>query len=83
MSIPFLSPPAIRVIPKRRYRRSSEAESRKAQIVILSAGGKLAEYAKTKNYPLFLIPSGIQPRMSSFYFLAAFIQILEPLGLID
>jgi glucose/mannose-6-phosphate isomerase len=60
----------------------SEAESRGAQIVVLSAGGKLAEYAKTKKYPLFLIPGGIQPRMSSFYFLTAFIQILEPLGLI-
>lgn len=60
-----------------------EAESRKAQIVVLSAGGKLANHAKTENYPLFLIPGGIQPRMSSFYFLAAFIQILEPLGLID
>jgi glucose/mannose-6-phosphate isomerase len=59
-----------------------EAESRQARIVVLSAGGKLAEQAKTKKYPLFLIPSGIQPRMSSFYFLTAFIQILEPLGLI-
>jgi glucose/mannose-6-phosphate isomerase len=58
------------------------AESRGAQIVVLSAGGKLADYAKKKQYPLFLIPSGIQPRMSSFYFLTAFIQILEPLGLI-
>jgi glucose/mannose-6-phosphate isomerase len=61
----------------------AEAESRGAQIIVLSAGGKLADYAKTKNYPLFLIPSGIQPRMSSFYFLTAFIQILEPLGLIE
>jgi len=60
-----------------------EAESRQARIVVLSAGGKLTEHAKTKNHPLFLIPSGIQPRMSSFYFLTAFIQILEPLGLID
>ncbi len=60
----------------------NEAESRGAQIVVLSAGGKLADYAKTKEYPLFLIPGGIQPRMSSFYFLTAFIQILEPLGLI-
>jgi glucose/mannose-6-phosphate isomerase len=60
----------------------AEAEFRKAQIVVLSAGGKLAEHAKTKKYPLFLIPGGIQPRMSSFYFLTAFIQILEPLGLI-
>jgi glucose/mannose-6-phosphate isomerase len=60
----------------------AEAESRQAHIVVLSAGGKLVEHAKDKNYPLFLIPSGIQPRMSAFYFLAAFIQILEPLGLI-
>ena len=60
----------------------SAAESRHAQIVVLSAGGKLVEHAKEKQYPLFLIPSGIQPRMSSFYFLSAFIQILEPLGLV-
>jgi glucose/mannose-6-phosphate isomerase len=60
----------------------AEAESRQAHIVVLSAGGKLAEHAKTEKYPLFLIPSGIQPRMSSFYFLTAFVQILEPLGLI-
>lgn len=60
----------------------AEAEARQAQIVVLSAGGKLADYAKTKNYPLLLIPSGIQPRMSSFYFLTAFIQILEPLGIV-
>jgi glucose/mannose-6-phosphate isomerase len=60
----------------------SEAESKGAQIVVLAAGGKLADYARDKKYPLLTIPSGIQPRMSSFYFLAAFIQILEPLGLI-
>jgi glucose/mannose-6-phosphate isomerase len=58
------------------------AEAKNAQIVVIAAGGKLAEYAKEKQYPLFTIPSGIQPRMSSFYFLAAFVQLLEPLGLI-
>ncbi len=61
----------------------AEAESKKASIVVISAGGKLAEHAKDKNYPLFLIPGGIQPRMCSFYFLAAFIQLLEPLGLVE
>jgi glucose/mannose-6-phosphate isomerase len=60
----------------------SEAESKGAQIVVLAAGGKLADYAREKKYPLLMIPSGIQPRMSSFYFLAAFIQILEPLDLV-
>ena len=59
-----------------------QAEQRGAQIVVVAAGGKLAAYATEKGYPLYTIPSGIQPRMSSFYFLAAFVQILEPLGLV-
>lgn len=59
------------------------AEARGAQIVVIAAGGKLAEYAAEKNYPVFTIPSGIQPRMSSFFFLAAFVQLLEPLNLIQ
>lgn len=59
-----------------------EAESRGAQIVVIAAGGKLADHAKEKNYPLLTIPGGIQPRMCSFFFIAAFLQILEPLGLV-
>ncbi len=58
-----------------------EAEQRGAEIVVIAAGGTLLEHAKQKNYPLFAIPAGIQPRMSSFYFLAALTQILEPLGI--
>jgi glucose/mannose-6-phosphate isomerase len=60
----------------------SEAEQRGAHIVVMTAGGKLAEIAEEKQLPLYKIPGGIQPRMSSFYFLAALIQILEPLGLV-
>lgn len=60
-----------------------EAESKGAQIVVVAAGGKLAERAKSSNYPLFLIPGGIQPRMSSFFFLVAFIQLFESLGLVE
>ena len=59
-----------------------QAESLGAQIVVLTAGGKLAERAKSSGYPLYLIPGGIQPRMCSFYFLAAQLQILEPLNLV-
>ncbi|MGZ6005795.1 MAG: SIS domain-containing protein, partial [Candidatus Saccharimonadales bacterium] len=59
-----------------------EAESKGAKIVVMTAGGKLAEVAKQKDFPLYLIPGGIQPRMSSFYFLAALVQILEPQGLV-
>lgn len=58
------------------------AEKCGAQIAVICAGGKLAEKAAAKSYPTFTIPGGIQPRMSSFYFLAAFVQLLEPLGLI-
>jgi len=60
----------------------AEAESKGAKIVVISAGGKLAEHARAKNYPLLTIPGGIQPRMCSFYFLAALVRILQPLGLI-
>lgn len=59
-----------------------EAEQKKAQIVVLAAGGKLAERAEQAGYPLILVPGGIQPRMSSFYCLSGLIQLLEPLGLI-
>jgi len=60
----------------------AEAEARGAKIAVMTAGGQLAELARQKNHPLFLIPSGFQPRMSSFYFLAALIQIMEPQGFV-
>lgn len=58
-----------------------EAEQKQAQIVVLAAGGKLAERAERSGYPLIRVPSGIQPRMSSFYCLSGLVQLLEPLGL--
>ena len=59
-----------------------EAEQKKAQIVVLAAGGKLAERAEQSGYPLIRVPAGIQPRMSSFYCLTGLIQLFEPLGLV-
>jgi glucose/mannose-6-phosphate isomerase len=58
-----------------------EAEQTGAQIMVMAAGGKLLERAKEKNHTLFVIPSGFQPRMSSFYFLAAMAQAFEQLNL--
>lgn len=60
-----------------------DAEKREAQIVVMTAGGRLAEIAKQKSLPLFVIPGGTQPRMSSFYFISAFLELLAPLGLVD
>lgn len=57
----------------------AEAEAAGAQIVIVAAGGKLAQIAEEKGYPLFSIPSGIQPRMATFYFVKAFLEIIKPL----
>ena len=59
----------------------ADAESKRAQIVVVAAAGKLMEVAQQRNYPLFALPSGIQPRMATFYFLNAFVSILAPLGL--
>ncbi len=41
-----------------------------------------AELARTKKHTFFEIPGGIQPRMSSFYFLVALVQLLEPIRLV-
>ncbi|HEY5668333.1 MAG TPA: bifunctional phosphoglucose/phosphomannose isomerase [Candidatus Saccharimonadales bacterium] len=58
-----------------------QAEDKGAQIVVIAAGGKLADIAKEKGYPIYAIPTGIQPRMATFYFVNAFVKILEPHGL--
>ena len=58
------------------------AETRGAKIAVIAAGGKLAELATAKQHTFFNIPGGIQPRMSSFYFLVALVQLLEPIGLV-
>ena len=54
-----------------------DAKEKGAQIVIVAAGGKLAEKAQEYTLPLITIPSGKQPRMATFGFLKAFISILE------
>jgi glucose/mannose-6-phosphate isomerase len=60
-----------------------DAEKRGCMVAVITAGGKLLAEAQAKSYPVFTIPSGIQPRMSSFYFLSALIQLLEGLGLVE
>ena len=58
------------------------AAAKGAQIAVISAGGELVERARSAGYPLFHVPSGQQPRMSSFYMMIALVQLLEPLGLV-
>lgn len=61
----------------------ADAQQRSANIAVVTAGGKLSDYADEAGYAKYTIPSGMQPRMSAFYFIAAFVQLLEPLGLIN
>lgn len=60
-----------------------KAESRGAKIVVISAGGRLVEIAKHKNYPLFKLPSDFQPRMAVFCNFAGLIQLLVDVGVLD
>lgn len=58
------------------------AEAKGASIVVIAAGGKLTEIAKKQGYPLYKIPEGLQPRMATFYNLAALTQLCVTNGLL-
>lgn len=59
------------------------AESKNAQIVIISAGGSLVEIAKAKGYPYILLPRVSQPRYATLYSFKALITYLEKVHLLD
>jgi glucose/mannose-6-phosphate isomerase len=60
----------------------AQAEAQGAQIVVLSGGGKLAEIAQQKNYPLLLIPKVEQPRFAALYTLKALLVLFKQTGLV-
>ncbi len=55
----------------------SDAQKRGSKIVVMAAGGKLADAAREQNLPLFLVPSGLQPRLAVLYGVRALAQLLE------
>lgn len=61
----------------------AQAEAKNAQIAVISGGGKLADIAKEKGYPLALLPSVQQPRFAVFYNLRALLTFLVSAGLIS
>lgn len=58
------------------------AETKGAVIVVITAGGKLADIAREKNYPLALLPQSGQPRFAALSSLKALVTVLEKAGLI-
>lgn len=61
----------------------SQAERAGAVVVVMSSGGQLVDIAKSKGYPLVLIPSHMQPRYATLYSFSALVRILEAVGLVD
>ncbi|HEY1835376.1 MAG TPA: bifunctional phosphoglucose/phosphomannose isomerase [Candidatus Saccharimonadales bacterium] len=58
------------------------AEEKHAQIAVIATGGKLADIAREKGYPLALLPKAEQPRYAVFYNLKALVTLLEKAGLV-
>jgi glucose/mannose-6-phosphate isomerase len=60
----------------------AEARKRKAQIVCVTSGGKMKEWAESSSVPLYLVPAGYQPRSAYPYLLIPILQTLQALGLL-
>jgi len=57
-------------------------ENAGAHIVVAASGGKLVEIAKTKGYPVVLLPKASQPRFGALNGLKSLVTILEKAGLV-
>ncbi len=61
----------------------NEAKEKKARILCITTGGKIAEIAKANNYPLILIPGGISPRAALGYSFFPILVVFNRLGFIS
>lgn len=60
----------------------AQAEAKGAHIAVIAGGGKLAELAEAKSYPLATLPKAEQPRYAVLYNLKALLTLLEQAGLL-
>lgn len=60
-----------------------QAEAKGARIAVIAGGGKLADLARDKGYPLAILPKAEQPRYAVFYNLKALLTLLQKAGLSD
>lgn len=60
-----------------------QADARGYSYIILTSGGELEKRAIQKNVPMLKIPQGIQPRLSTGYFIGGILQILHNCNLIS
>lgn len=59
-----------------------QAEAVGAQIAVIAGGGKLADIAREKNYPLAILPKAAQPRYAVLYNVKALLILLSQAGLL-
>ncbi|HZL07971.1 MAG TPA: bifunctional phosphoglucose/phosphomannose isomerase [Candidatus Dormibacteraeota bacterium] len=60
-----------------------QAAAKGAHIAVIAGGGKLADLARAKGYPLAILPKAEQPRYAVFYNLKALLVLLQKAGLSD
>ncbi|CAN5414145.1 bifunctional phosphoglucose/phosphomannose isomerase [soil metagenome] len=60
----------------------AQAEEKSAFIVVIAAGGKLADIARAKNYPLIELPKIDKPRYGALYGLRGLVILGEHLGIL-
>jgi glucose/mannose-6-phosphate isomerase len=60
---------------------AQEALSKTKNIVCISAGGKLTEYAKENDFPLVTLPGGYQPRCAFYFPFTALLMFFANSGL--
>ncbi|HYD03457.1 MAG TPA: bifunctional phosphoglucose/phosphomannose isomerase [Alphaproteobacteria bacterium] len=60
-----------------------QALQKNLNIIIITTGGKLEEYAKINRLPIVIIPKGYQPRNAVAYLFFPMLRILENTGIIQ
>ncbi len=58
-----------------------KAQASRAQIAVITSGGKLAEIAKANHYALLELPSGFQPRFATLASYKALMSLLDAAGI--
>ncbi len=62
---------------------ASQALRNGAQIICVTTGGKLLEFAKQNELPYFVMQSGFQPRYALYSSFFALLKILQTLGIVE
>ncbi len=60
-----------------------DALARGLKILVVTTAGKLRKKAEKKGIPIFLIPGGLQPRLSTGYFISGLMKIFDEASIVS